>query len=129
MKNSRFYILAFVSLLVFNSWGQTEPVEIIDFPDVEASFPGGAVKMRAWIDSNMIYPDEYAYIDNYGKVFVSFVVEIDGSLTNVKVERSVSKLLDDEAKRLINAMPNWIPAEVDGKPVRCRCALPIAFNL
>lgn len=103
--------------------------EIIDFPDVEAEFIGGTSEMMRWIGSNVVYPDISIQLEEQGKVYISFVVEVDGSLSNITIEKGVSKDLDREAKRLARAMPNWKPGEAGGKKVRTRCRLPIIFTL
>jgi len=101
---------------------------IIDFPDLEAEFPGGASEMIKWINENINYPENY-HGENYGKIYVSFVVEKDGSLTNINIERGVSIEMDREAKRLIRSMPKWTPGEAGGKVVRSRYRIPITINL
>lgn len=106
-----------------------EHEEILSFPDVEPSFPGGQVKMLEWIDEHLVYPKSATDMSIQGKVYVSFVVEIDGSLTQIKVIRGVDKDLDREAKRIIRTMPNWIPAQVQGRNVRSVFRLPIKFTL
>ena len=68
-------------------------------------------------------------MEEQGRVYLSFVVEKDGGISNVKVERGVSKDLDREAKRIVRAMPKWEAGEVGGKKVRTRCSLPIVFTL
>ena len=103
--------------------------EIIEFPDVEATFPGGPAAMQQWIAKNVQYPQTSIEMGEQGKVYVSFVVEPDGSITGVKVERGVSDDLDREAKRLVRSMPNWKPGESAGKKARTRCRLPINFTL
>ena len=103
--------------------------EIIDFPDVEATFPGGAAEMQKWINSNVQYPQTSIEMNEQGRVYLSFVVEPDGSITNVKVERGVSPDLDKEAKRVVRRMPKWVSGEAGGKKVRTRCRLPIIFTL
>jgi protein TonB len=103
--------------------------EIIEFPDVEASFPGGAAALNKFIVSNIQYPETSIDMEEQGKVYLSFVVEPDGSITGVKVERGVSRDLDREAKRVVRAMPKWEPGEAGGKKVRTRCRLPIVFTL
>lgn len=109
-----------------------EPVleaEIIDFPDVEAGFPGGAAAMQRWISENVVYPETAIELEEQGRVYLSFVVEPNGSITNVVVERGVSRDLDREAKRVVRRMPPWSPGEASGKSVRTRCRLPIIFEL
>ena len=103
--------------------------EVIEWPDVEAKFPGGAAEMQRWIAENVQYPQTSIELNEQGKVFLSFVVEEDGSISNVEIERSVSGDLDKEAKRLLRKMPHWIPGEAKGLKARTRCRLPINFTL
>ena len=103
--------------------------EPIDFPDVEAMFPGGAAELQKWIFANVEYPEVSIRIEDQGRVFLSFIVEADGSITGVKVKKSASKELDREAQRVTRKMPKWTPGEVGGKRVRTRCSLPIVFTL
>ncbi len=103
--------------------------EIIDFPDVEATFIGGAQAMMKFIQENIQYPPTSIEMSEQGKVYLSFVVESDGSISNVVVERGVSTDLDREAKRVVRAMPKWTPGEARGKKSRTRCRLPINFQL
>jgi len=105
------------------------PAEIIDFPDVEAVFPGGAAAMQQWIVDNVKYPQTAIEMNEQGRVFLSFVVEPDGSITGVKIVRGVSSDLDREAKRLIRRMPRWTAGEAGAKKVRTRCRIPINFTL
>jgi len=102
---------------------------IVDFPDVEAEFPGGAAAMMKWINDNISYPETSIEMNEQGRVFLQFVVEKDGSITNVKVDRGVSGDLDREAKRVIRKMPKWAPGEIGGRSIRARCRLPINFQL
>lgn len=103
--------------------------EIIEFPDVEAQFPGGTAAMIKWINENVQYPQTSIEMDEQGKVFLAFVVEPDGSITNIVVQRGVSKDLDREAKRVVRSMPKWVPGEAGGRKARTRCRLPINFTL
>jgi len=105
------------------------PPPPIDFPDVEASFPGGPAALQLWIAENVVYPETSIALEDQGKVYLSFIVEADGSITGVEVTRKISKDLDREAKRVTKRMPNWTPGEVAGKRVRTRCSLPIVFTL
>ena len=103
--------------------------EIIEFPSVDAAFPGGPAAMMKWINDNLYYPETSIEMNEQGRVFLSFVVEKDGSLTNVAIERGVSSDLDREAMRIVRKMPKWIPGEESGKKCRARCRLPINFQL
>ena len=105
------------------------PAEIIDFPDVEATFPGGTAAMQKWIAANVKYPQTAIEMNEQGKVYLSFVVELDGSITNIKIVRGVSSDLDKEAKRLVRKMPKWKAGEAKAKKVRTNCRLPINFRL
>ncbi len=103
--------------------------EIIDFPDVEAGFPGGAAALQKWISANVQYPETSIEMEDQGKVFLSFVVEPNGTISQIVVERGVTKELDREAKRVVRKMPKWSAGEAAGKKVRTRCRLPIVFTL
>jgi len=109
------------------------PKAIVDFPDVEAMYPGDvpmdSKNMMKFIQDNLQYPQVDIENEIQGKVYIEFIVEEDGSLTNIKVLRGVSSTLDKEAVRVIRLMPKWIPAELNGKAVRCRARLPITFRL
>jgi len=78
---------------------------------------------------NIKYPKEAIEANITGKVFVQFVIEKDGSITNAKIARSASTLLDAEALRIVNNMPQWIPGKQRGKAVRVAYTLPISFSL
>jgi protein TonB len=106
-----------------------EEEEVIEFPDVEAEFIGGPQALMKYIQSNIQYPPTSIEMNEQGKVYLSFVVEPDGSITNVAVERGVSSDLDREAKRVIRSMPKWKPGESKAKKSRTRCRLPINFQL
>lgn len=103
--------------------------EIIEFPDVEAQFPGGTVELQKWIANNVVYPQTSIEMNEQGKVYLSFVVEEDGSITNVTIVKGVSTDLDREAKRLVKSMPKWVPGEAAGEKARTRCQIPINFTL
>tara|TARA_R110000737_G_scaffold350741_2_gene390686 strand:+ start:28675 stop:29400 length:726 start_codon:yes stop_codon:yes gene_type:complete len=105
------------------------PEPILDIVDLEASFVGGYPELQKFIGSNINYPQEAIEFNEQGKVFMSFVVEKDGSISNVVVERGVSNSLDREAKRIIKSFPEWIPGEIKMQKVRTRVRLPINFVL
>ena len=93
------------------------------------TFPGGQQKLLEYISENLKYPKELAEICVQGRVICSFIVERDGSLSNIKVERKVDPFLDREALRLVKSMPRWKPGKQQGVPVRVRSLLPIKFRL
>lgn len=103
--------------------------ELIDFPDVEAEFPGGAAEMSRFINANVVYPEEAIENEEQGKVYVSFVVTKDGSIEGIQVERGVSPSLDNAAVEVLARMPKWNPGKAAGRNVNTRCRLPIVFTL
>jgi protein TonB len=103
--------------------------EIVDFPEEEASFPGGEEAMAAFIKKNIKYPEMSIQMGDQGKVYVRFVVEKDGSITNISVARGVTPELDKEAIRVVGLMPGWAPGKQRGRPVRTNVVVPIVFKL
>jgi protein TonB len=85
--------------------------------------------MDNFINKNMKYPAKAKESHIQGKVYVQFIVEKDGSISEVKIRRGANKLLDDEALRVIRMMPDWKPGSMRGKIVRVRYTLPITFSL
>lgn len=85
--------------------------------------------LQSWVYKYLRYPAEAVKNGIQGTVLVSFVVEKDGSVTNIRVEKGVDELLDDEALRVMNVSPKWIPGKIMGEKVRTRVVLPIEFRL
>jgi TonB family protein len=100
-----------------------------ELPEVLAEFPGGQEALKQFIRSEVIYPKSALESKTEGQVVVSFVVERDGSLSELKIVKGVSVALNNEALRLIQIMPTWTPATVKGMSVRSGCQLPITFHL
>ena len=92
-------------------------------------FPGGQAGLMQYLSSNVKYPALAAENGVHGRVVCTFVVEKDGSTSNVKVAKGVDKTLDNEAVRVIKAMPKWIPGMHNGKNVRTKFTIPITFRL
>ena len=103
--------------------------EVSDFPDVEAAFNGGYEAWKNFLLDELDYPEFSIEYNEQGTVYLSFVIELDGSVGEVKVLRGVSRLLDQEAVRVIKKSPKWSPGIVDGRPVRTRINVPINFVL
>lgn len=103
--------------------------EISQFPDLEAEYPGGPEAMMKFISDNIQYPSDANEMCVQGRVFISLIVERDGSLSRVEVVRGVHSSIDREALRVTRAMPNWIPAEIGGRKVRTKVYIPISFSL
>lgn len=90
-------------------------------------FPGGEAALYKFLEENVAYPDS-AFVNGIsGTVYVKFVVEKDGSVTNLKIAKGAHKYLDDAALLAIYKMPKWIPATLDNIPVRTWFILPIKF--
>jgi protein TonB len=101
--------------------------DIDPFPPVEAQYIGGPPKMQEEILTKLKYPQIDIELGNQGTVYVSFVVEKDGSISNVKIERGISETIDREAKRIVQNFPKWKPAENAYGKVRTIVRLPIKF--
>ena len=108
--------------------GNGQPMNVA-FTDSKPVFPGKEEAMYAWLKQNQIYPAEAAEDGVQGRVVVEFVVEGDGSISNVKVVRSRHPALDAEAVRLIQSMPRWTPGTYNGDTVRTTYTLPVTFKL
>ncbi len=92
-------------------------------------FPGGEAEMYKWISSNIVYPLDAAEEGITGRVIVEFVIERDGSISDVIILRGRHPSLDNEAIRLVKAMPVWIPGYFNGNTVRVKYTLPIKFKI
>lgn len=97
-----------------------------DYVDIKPEFPGGGRSMINFINSNREYPHEAYESGIQGRVTCSFVVNVDGKLSNIKILRGVENSLNEEALRLIQIMPDWIPGSLNGTivPVRVICNIP-----
>ncbi len=89
----------------------------------------GDNEFRGWITKNIIYPPEAAEAGLQGKVYLKFVVEKDGSISNIEVLRSEDPILSQEAVRVVGLSPKWTPGKINGNPVRVRMFFPITFAL
>jgi len=102
---------------------------IYDVVEQMPSFKGGQGTLMKWIASNLNYPVAAEEQQIEGRVLVQFVVEKDGSITNVKVIKSIESSLDNEAIRVVKSMPNWIPGRQNGLAVRVKYTVPVTFRL
>lgn len=94
-----------------------------------AEYPGGHQAMFSFIVKNLDYPSKAIEDGVMGKVYVQFVIEKDGSVSNIDVIRGLSPEMDEEAIRIVALMPNWIPQKCDGIPVRTKWMLPFNFSM
>jgi len=102
---------------------------IFQIVDQMPEFPGGIDAMTGFVASNIKYPQDAIDEGKEGRVFVSFVVEKDGWVSNVKVLKGVCESIDEEAARVVRGMPRWKPGMKDGKPARVSFQLPVTFKL
>jgi TonB family protein len=100
-------------------------VVVEDMPE----FPGGEEALRKWIAENVKYPKAAAEKGIKGKVYITFVVEADGSISRAKIARGVDPLLNEEALRVVNGLPIWKPGKQKGKAVPVSYTIPINFAL
>ena len=92
-------------------------------------FPGGMVELMKWINKNLRYPYSAQQQKIQGRVLVTFIINRDGTIADIKVPKPVHPLLDNEARRLVKLMPVWKPGMENGKPCRTMFAIPIEFRL
>lgn len=102
---------------------ETLPLEVMP------EFPGGEAALAAFIKKEVKYPKKAKREGIEGKILVSFVVDKDGSVTDVSIARGVDPLLDEEAMRAVRLMPKWTPGLLNGKPVKTKFNLPVSFVL
>lgn len=115
----------------FDPISDPEDPDPVDFYGVEhqAQFPGGNDNLNAWLMKNTVYPTQAIGLGISGKVFVRFLIDKAGNVTNVEIERPADPLLDKEALRVVSSMPQWKPARQNTKPVSVYLVVPINFVL
>jgi TonB family protein len=105
------------------------PVKIFTSVEQMPEFPGGLDALANFLRTNLQYPKEAQRNGIYGRVVVSFVVEKDGTLTNVKIARGIGGGCDEEAVRVVSISPKWKPGIQNNRPVRVAYSVPIKFTL
>lgn len=132
-KNVSLKVALMMLVLLFSfmtSTAQTKKNDMVfDVVEVMPQFPGGQIAMMKYIMENMKYPKQAMKEGIQGRVTVRFIVEKDGSISDVKPILSVHPLLNKEAVRVVESMPKWTPGKQNGKPVRVRFNLPVMFKL
>ena len=103
--------------------------KVFDVVEEMPSFPGGNGALMSYLNSNVKYPVVAQENGVQGRVIISFVVERDGSISDVKVARSVDPSLDREAQRVVKSMPRWKPGKQNGSAVRVKYTVPVVFRL
>lgn len=132
-KNVSLKVALTMLVLLFSfmtSTAQTKKNDMVfDVVEVMPQFPGGQIAMLQYIMKNIKYPEQAMKEGIQGRVAVRFIVEKDGSISDVSPILSVHSLLDKEAVRVVKSMPKWSPGKHNGKPVRVRFNLPVMFKL
>ena len=111
------------------SFVKSDDNTVYDVAEVMPSFPGGEQSMQTWLKNNLRYPAAAANNGIQGRVIVQCIIEKDGSVTIDKVSRGVDPQLDQEALRLIKAMPKWNPGQKDGFAVRTKRMIIVPFKI
>jgi len=106
-----------------------EETKVFDVVEQMPEFPGGQAALLKWIGDNIKYPAIAEENGIQGRVVCTFVVERDGSVTDVQVARSIDPSLDKEAIRVLKSMPKWIPGKQNGSAVRVKYTVPVTFRL
>ena len=132
-KNVSLKVALMMLVLLFSfmtSTAQTKKNDMVfDVVEVMPQFPRGQIAMLKYIMENIKYPEQAMKEGIQGRVAVRFIVEKDGSISDVKPILSVHPLLNKEAVRVVKSMPKWSPGKHNGKPVRVRFNLPVMFKL
>ena len=108
---------------------KVEETKVFDVVEEMPQFPGGPSALFEYLSKNIKYPVVAEENGVQGRVIVTFVVERDGSITDVKVVKSVDPSLDKEAQRVVKSMPHWIPGKQNGSAVRVKYTVPVTFKL
>lgn len=106
-----------------------EETKVFDVVEQMPEFPGGQAALLKWISDNIKYPAIAEENGIQGRVVCTFVVERDGSVTDVLVARSIDPSLDKEAIRVLKKMPKWIPGKQNGSAVRVKYTVPVTFRI
>ena len=112
-------------------YGDKGEAEVFQYAQEMPEFPGGNDSMAKFIQRNIVYPAAYRDNGIQGKVFLSFIVEKDGTITNITELKGVAGAPDftKEAIRVVKIMPKWVPGKMNGREVRTKMAIPISFVL
>lgn len=132
-KNVSLKVALMMLVLLFSfmtSTAQTKKNDMVfDVVEVMPQYPGGPIAMLKYLMENIKYPEQAMKEGIQGRITVRFIVEKDGSISDVKPVLSVHPLLNKEAVRVVKSMPKWSPGKHNGKPVRVRFNLPVMFKL
>ncbi|MBC6108919.1 energy transducer TonB [Pedobacter fastidiosus] len=125
-------ILALLGIaMIFNSASAQNKDKVYDFVSVQQQpeYPGGMKAFYSYLSKNITYPESAKKNKEQGKVFLSFIVNKDGSLTDLQIIRGLSESLNQEAIRVLKASPKWNPAKLNKQIVRVKYNLAVNFSL
>lgn len=131
MRKLIFLVLTGIAMCLNQAKAQDKPNKVYDFTAVkkQPAFPGGISNFYKYLSDEIKYPEVAKRNNTKGKVFASFIVEKNGTLTDVQIIRSLSPETDKEAVRVLNKSPRWNPALQNGIPVRVKYNMAINFAL
>ena len=125
-------VLALLLIVNTNAMAQNKKAandKVLEKAEVMPEFPGGEQAMMKFVSENVQYPEEAKEKEISGHVLVGFIVEKDGSVNEVKIVRGIGGGCDEEAVRVVKAMPKWKPGKQDGKTVRVSYTMPFFFKM
>lgn len=125
-------VLALLLMVNTNAMAQSKKIandKVLEKAEVMPQFPGGDQAMMKFVSENVQYPEEAKEKEISGRVMVGFIVEKDGSISDVKIVKGIGGGCDEEAVRVVKAMPKWKPGKDKGKPVRVSYMMPFTFKL
>lgn len=115
--------------VMVTGYAQFTDNKVYESAEVMPEFPGGQAELLKFVAKSIKYPTEAQRRGAQGRVIVKFVVETNGSISNIHVVKGIDPLLDAEAIRVCTTMPTWAPARQEGKAVRCYYTIPVTFRL
>ena len=124
-----FVLLFIAEQLVFAQVDTADAPLIFTPVDFDAEFPGGFAELVMFVCMNVDYPEQARKAGVEGKVFSSFCIERDGSVSNIEILKDIGYGCGDAVVKMLKSMPRWKPARVGGKNVRSQYTLPITFTL
>lgn len=131
MRKLIFLALTGIAMCLNQTKAQDNPNKVYDFVSVkkQPAFPGGISNFYEYLSHEIKYPEVAKKNKTQGKVFASFIVEKNGSLSDIQIIRSLTAETDKEAIRVLNKSPRWNPALQDGMPVRVKYNIAVNFKM
>lgn len=120
---------AILTSLMFSTATKAQDDEVFNVVEKQPQFPGGEPARMQYLQQNLNYPKKAREAGIQGTVFITFVVEKDGSLSNVRILRGIGGGCDEECLRVVRDMPDWEPGKQDGETVRVQFNMPVKFKL